>query len=336
MNPTTETSRTVHSPSLAGMIARRVGIGAVMLLIVSFIVFVCTQALPGDIARQVLGQNATAEQLANLREQLGLTRPLIVQYLDWLWGALRGDFGTSIGSGMPVSELLAVRVQNSLAIVAVSLAIVLPLAVLLGTLAARRPGGAVDHVVSGAMHGILSLPEFVVGILVIALLATNVVRLFPPASILDPRESVWAQPELLVLPVITMVLIALPHLTEAVKTLMRDELASEHVRWARLSGIRESRILERFAFPNTVPPTLQVAAVTVNYLLGGTVAVETVFSFPGIGSALVNAVANRDIVTVQAVAILIAAVLLVAFVVADILGMLANPRLRTGDSGVRA
>lgn len=314
--------------SLTGMIVRRIGLGALMLIIVSFIVFACTQALPGDIARQVLGQNATAEQLANLREQLGLTRPLIVQYADWLWGAVRGDFGTSIGSGMPVADILAVRVQNSLAVVSVSLAIVLPLAVLLGTLAARRPGSVVDHVVSGAMHGILSLPEFVVGILVIALLATNVFRLFPPASILDPRESVWAQPELLVLPVVTMVLIALPHLTESVKTLMRDELASEHIRWARLSGIREPRILGRFALPSILPPTLQVSAVTVNYLLGGTVAVETVFSFPGIGSALVGAVQNRDIVTVQAVSILIAAVLLAAFVIADILGMLATPRLR--------
>lgn len=300
-----------------------------MLLIVSFVVFFCTQALPGDIARQILGQNATADQLAALREQLGLNRPLIVQYLAWLWGIVRLDFGTSLASGTPVAELLAARAQNTSAVVSISLVIVIPLAMLLGTLAARRPGGVVDHVVSGAVHAILALPEFVVGIAVIALLATNVFRVLPPASILDPRYSVWSQPELLVLPIVTMVLIALPHLTESVKTLMRDELASEHVRWARLSGIPEARILGRHAFPAVLAPSLQVSAATVNYLLGGTVAVETVFSFPGIGTALVAAVQNRDIVVVQAIAMSIAAVLLVAFLIADVVGMLTTPKLRT-------
>ena len=315
-----------------GYIAQRVAIGIATLAIVSVVVFLLTQALPGDIARQVLGQNATPEQLQALREQLGLERPLIVQYFSWLGGILTLDLGTALSSGTPVAELLSVRAANTATVVLVALVIVIPAAIALGVFAARRSGRAADHVISTTMFAILALPEFVVGIVVIAALAGPALRLFPPTSILDPRYPALSQPALLVLPVITMILIALPHLTESVKALVRDELGSEHVLWSRLGGVREQRLMLRGVLPNVASPTAQVVVATINFLVGGTVAVEVVFGFPGIGSALVAAVANRDIVVVQAIAMGIALILVVAFLVADLVGFITTPRLRTAGA----
>lgn len=309
---------------------RRLLLGLLTLLIVSFLVFTLTQALPGDIARQILGQNATETQLENLRAKLGLDQHFLVQYLNWLMGVLRLDFGQSLASGTPVSELLAVRTGNTATIVVLALLVSLPLAIFLGGLAASRSGRFSDHVISGSMFAILSLPEFVVGVILILLFAGPVLKLFPPASILDPRQPALEQPELIVLPCLTMILIALPHLTESVKTLVRDELSSEHVLWARLYGIRQPRILARGVVPNVASPTSQIVATTINFLLGGSVAVETVFGFPGLGSALVAAVSNRDIVVVQGIAIGIAAFMVLAFLIADLIGLLTTPKLRTG------
>lgn len=310
-------------------IVQRVLLGVAALLLVSFLVFLLTQALPGDIARQILGQNATEEQIEVLRARLGVDQPFLVQYGNWLVGILRLDFGTSLASGTPVTELLRVRAANTATAVGIALIIVIPIAITLGVAAAGR-SRTLEHSISGTMFTILALPEFVVGILLIALVAGPVLQLFPPTSILDPRIPAIEQPELLVLPVATMVLIAMPHLTETVKALVRDELGSEHVLWTRLNGVSERRIMMRGVLPNVAAPTSQIVATTVNFLLGGTVAVETVFGFPGIGSALVAAVANRDIIVVQAIAIGIATVLVVAFLLADVIGVLTTPKLRTG------
>jgi len=319
-------------PKFAGMgtrlVVRRVLTGVAMLATVSVLVFAATQALPGDIARTILGQSATPEQLARLRAELGLDLPVWRQYLDWVGGMLSGDLGTSLASGTPVAELLRIRVVNSFTVVAIALVITIPLGLLLGLLAARRAGGPLDLGISGAVQVILSLPEFVVGIVLVVIFGGGLFRLLPPTSPLDPRSFAWSQPRLLVLPIATMVLIALPHLTEATKTLLREELASDYVRWARLSGLGDARLLTRYAFPNTWGPVAQVAGVTVNYLLGGVVAVETVFAFPGIGSELVSAVSSRDIVVVQVIAMGIATILLVTFLIADLVGLLSNPRLR--------
>ncbi|MCL1799635.1 MAG: ABC transporter permease [Eggerthellaceae bacterium] len=318
---------------VARQIARRLATGIAMLFVVSIIVFFCTQALPGDIARQVLGQNATPEQLANLRVQLGLDRPILVQYAQWLWGMLQLDPGVSLASRTPVASLIASRLTNSLTIVGIAFVFVVVLGYGLGILACRKPGGIVDTVVSGIDHFILSLPEFVVGIIVITLLAVGALRLFPPASIIDSRYPAWQQPELLVLPVLCLVLVATPHVLESIRTLLREELESPAVVWARLSGIGEGRILMRYALPNILAPSLQVVAASVNFLLGGMVAVETVFAFPGIGSALVSAVSTRDIVTVQAIAMFIAVVMVVALMVADIIGDMSMARVRTKEDG---
>jgi peptide/nickel transport system permease protein len=313
-------------------LATRLGIGLLMLLVVSAVVFFCTQALPGDIARQVLGQNATAEQIENLRAQLGLDQPVVLQYGQWLWNMLQLDLGTSLASRTPVTDLIASRLANSLTIVGIAFIFVVVLGYGLGIIAARKPGGVLDSTISSIDHLILSLPEFVVGIIVIVILASNIFKLFPPASIVDSRYPAYQQPKLLILPVLCLVLVATPNLLESIRTFMREELQSPSVTWARLSGVSEASILFRYAFPNILAPSLQVVAASINFLLGGMVAVETVFAFPGIGSALVSAVSSRDIVTVQAIAMFIAVVMVVVLIIADIIGDMSIAKVRTKEN----
>ena len=324
---------TTREPSEARLIAkllgRRLAIGVVMMIVVSLLVFTLTQALPGDIVRQVLGQTATPGQITRLRAELGLDKPLVVQYLHWLGGMVSGDFGSSLASHTPVADLLASRIQNTATLVAITIVITVPLAVALGVLSARRPGGVADHLVSASAQLVLSLPEFVVGIIFILLFATNVTKVLPPTSVLDSRLTAIAQPQLLILPVLTLVVTASPYLIESVKTAMRDELVSEHVRWARLSGIGENRVIVHFGLRNALPSSIQVAAMTVAYLLGGTVAIETVFSFPGLGAELVDAVAARDIPVVQAIVMIVGAASLVGYILADLAVILLTPRVRT-------
>jgi len=310
-------------------VGRRAVYGLVMLAIVSVAVFVFTQALPGDVARQVLGQTATQQQIDQLRERLGLNQPLLVQYLDWVRGLATLDLGTSLTSGKDVMEQLAPRIVASAVLVGLTVLTLLPLAFLLGTVAALRPRGLIDRIVSMMVLLIIALPGFIIAILLVVLLATNVVRWLPPTSIIDSRQPVWDQLGLFVLPVLALVLGSLPYMTESVRTTLREELASEHVAWARLSGVSESRVLLRYAVPNAIAPTLQVAGTTFIYLAGGIVAVETVFAFPGIGASLAAAVANRDIPVVQAITMMLALVALLIYVGADILGILLTPRLRT-------
>lgn len=321
------------SPSVRGPLLRYVGrrviYGLVMLAIVSVAVFVFTQALPGDVARQVLGQTATDQQIEALRARLGLDQPLLTQYLDWVRGLATLDLGTSLTSGRDVVEMLTPRVIASVVLVGLTVLVLVPLAFLLGAAAAIRPHGIVDRIVSTMVLAIIALPGFIIAILLVVVFATNVVRWFPPTSIIDSRLPVWQQLHLFALPVLALVLGSLPYMTESIRTTLREELASEHVAWARLSGVPGSRVLLRYAVPNAIAPTLQVAGTTLIYLVGGIVAVETVFAFPGVGASLAAAVANRDIPVVQAITMLLALVALIIYLGADILGILLTPRLRT-------
>ncbi|MDI2098727.1 ABC transporter permease [Ruicaihuangia caeni] len=314
---------------IARYVVKRLIVGVVMLAFVSVAIFFFTQALPGDVARQVLGQSATPDQIASLREQLGLDRPVVVQYFDWVGGLFTGELGRSLTSGLPVAEAIAPRVANSAVLVGVTVAILFPLALAMGATAAARPRGIIDGIVTVLILLVIALPEFIIAILVIVILATNVVKLFPPTSIIDSSQPLFAQTDLLVLPVLALVIGGLPYFTESIRTTLREELMSEYVTWARLTGIRERRVLWRYALPNGIGPALQVAGTTLVYLTGGIVAVESVFAFPGIGAALTAAVANRDLPTVQTITMLMAAVALIIYLVADVCGILLTPKLRS-------
>jgi peptide/nickel transport system permease protein len=310
-------------------ILRRLAYAAAMLLAISVLVFFFTQALPGNVARQLLGQNATAAVVSRLRAHLGLDKPLLSQYTEWIGHLLTLNLGSSLTSGTPVTQLIADRAVNSAVLVGITSAVLIPAVLILGMLAARHPGGIVDSVVSGTVLVVMALPEFIIAVLVVVLLASNVFHILPPTSVINPGASLWSQWKLLVLPALALVIGSLPYLTESVKTVLREELGSEHITWARLSGVPERRLLWRHAMPNAIGPTLQVAGTTLVYLTGGIVAVENVFAFPGIGEALTAAVANRDIPVVQAIAMLLAAVALAVYLLADVLHLLLSPRLRT-------
>jgi peptide/nickel transport system permease protein len=315
---------------ISGFIVKRVLLGLVTLLIVSVIIFAATQALPGDPARAILGKTATPASLAALREQLGLNRPMLKQYTDWLSGFVTGDLGTSLAAGEPVTQVLGSRIENSAFLVLLAAIFSIPLAIVIGALSARRRDGPLDHATSVLLLALAALPEFVVGIALILILATQVFHWLPAITLLSPGTAPWdLSASAFVLPVLTLVVAVTPYVARIMRASMVEVLESEYVEMARLKGLSERRVLWRHALPNAIAPTFQVIALNLAYLAGGIVVVEYVFAYAGIGAALVDAVHNRDVPVVQALAMLIAAVYVVVNLLADIATILVSPRLRT-------
>jgi peptide/nickel transport system permease protein len=308
---------------------RRILLGLLILLLVSIVVFAATQALPGNAAAAILGRNATPERLAALTRQLHLDQSAVSQYLHWLGGVLTGNFGTSAATEQPVSSLLSARLLNSAFLVLVSALVALPLSIGLGVWMAVKRDKPTDHILSLTTLSLAALPEFVIGIGLIVLLATNVSHLFPAVSIIPPGEHAWNVPNVVVLPAATLVLAVTPYISRIMRGSMVEVLESEYVTMARLKGLSNRTVIWRHAVPNAIVPAIQVSALQLAYMAGGVVLVEFVFTFPGIGSALVDAVGNRDIPVVQALVIIIAAVYVVVNLVADLLTIIVTPRLRT-------
>ena len=314
---------------ITGFIIRRTLLGVLTLFVASIIIFAATQALPGDPARAILGRTATPESLAALREQLNLDRPVVGQYWDWLSGVVRGDLGDSLVAGRPVTELLGSRIVNSAFLMLLSALISIPLAILIGAVSARRRDGPIDHGLSVVTLALAALPEFVVGIAFVVLLGTTVFTVLPPVSLIPPDSAPWNYPKELILPTLTLVVAVTPYIARIMRASMVEVLESEYVEMARLKGLRERKVVWRHAMPNAIAPTIQVTAINLAYLAGGIVVVEFVFAYPGIGAALVDGVANRDIPIVQAVALLIAGVYVVLNLIADVATILVSPRVRT-------
>ncbi len=314
---------------MSRFLLRRVLLGLLILLLVSVVVFAATQALPGNAARAILGRNATPERLAALTRQLHLDQSAVSQYLHWLGGVLTGNFGTSAATEQPVSSLLSARLLNSAFLVLVSALVALPLSIGLGVWMAVKRDKPTDHILSLTTLSLAALPEFVIGIGLIVLFATNVWHAFPAVSIIPPGEHAWNVPNVVVLPAATLVLAVTPYISRIMRGSMVEVLESEYVTMARLKGLSNRTVIWRHAVPNAVVPAIQVSALQLAYMAGGVVLVEFVFTFPGIGSALVDAVGNRDIPVVQALVIIIAAVYVVVNLVADLLTIIVTPRLRT-------
>jgi len=318
-------------PPLLKLILIRVGLGVLTLFLVSIVVFVATQALPGDTARAILGKEAANKaRYEALREQLGLNKPVPQQYLNWLAGVAVGDLGSSLVQDKAVTELLSRRVANTAVLVLIAALLSVPLSLLLGSLTALRRDTKFDVSVSIGSLSLAALPEFVIGILLILLFATQVFHWLPAVSRIDPDVPIVQQLELFILPSITLMLAVAPYITRILRASTIEVLESEYVMMARLKGLPERIVLNRHAVPNALAPALQVTALNLAWLAGGVVVVEYLFGFPGIGSALVDAVANRDMPMVQAICLLIAAVYVLANLTADILTILVSPRLRTG------
>ena len=311
------------------LVLRRLALGLLTLWLVSLLIFAATLALPGDAAQAILGREATPERLAALRDQLNLDEPVVTQYLKWLGGILTGDLGTSAATQEPVSELLSDRVGNSLFLVLISAAVAIPLSIVLGVWTAMKRDRPVDHIVSTGSLILASLPEFVIGIALILLFATEVFHAFPAVSLLGPGEKAWDKPDVVVLPAATLVLAVVPYISRIMRGSMVEVLESEYVTMATLKGLRRRTVIWRHAVPNAIVPAIQVTALQLAYLAGGIVVVEFVFSYPGIGAALVEAVGNRDMPVVQAVTMLMAGVYVGLNILADVATILVTPKLRT-------
>jgi peptide/nickel transport system permease protein len=312
-----------------GFIVRRILLGVLTLFVASLVIFAATQALPSDPARAILGRSATPESVAELRQQLGLNKPVVEQYTDWAGGVLRGDMGNSLAAGVPVTEILGQRIINSGFLMLVAAIISVPLGIFIGAVTARRRDGPLDHAVSVLTLALAALPEFVVAIALVVLLATTVWPVLPGVALIDPEVGPWNYPEELVLPVLTLVIAVTPYMARIMRASMVEILESDYVEMARLKGMPERLVLWRHAVPNGIAPTFQVIAINLAYLAGGIVVVEAVFNYPGIGLAFVDAVRSRDMAVVQALALLIAALYVGLNLLADLATILVSPRLRT-------
>lgn len=317
------------SPVRQLWVARRLGLGAVTVLLVSILVFAATRLLPGDPARAVLGHEATPDQVDALRHELGLDRPLLVQYLAWLGHILGGNLGQSLVTQESVAWLIGDRVINSAILVLVSAAIVVPLSVFVGAVAGRRRDQPFDRTMLVVTLGLTALPEFIIALLLVIVFATSVFPVLPGTVLLAPGQHALSDPEQLVLPVLALVLGVLPYLSRLVRGSVIDVYESEYVRVARLKGVPEHVVLRRHVLRNALVPAIQGTALALAYLTGGVVVIEQLFNYPGLGSALVDAVNNRDLPVIQIVSLIFAASYVVFNLLGDLLTVYVTPRLRT-------
>lgn len=293
--------------------------GLLTLLLVSLLIFVATRALPGDVANMILGQSALPEQVDALRAQLGLDQPLWWQYVTWLGGILHGDWGTSLANGQPVADLLLLGVRNSATLSAVALVVMLPLSLLVGVAAAQFRDGFVDKFFLGASMIANAVPDFVTGTVLVALFATTVLQVLPAVSFIPPGDSPLAYPAALVLPALTVIIPGVMYLARLVRVTVIDVMATDYIQTAILKGLSPSRILFLHALPNAIAPIIPAASLVAAFTVGGVVVVEYLFAYPGVGSALVEAVTNRDLPVIQANVFVIAAAYFVLNLIADAL-----------------
>jgi peptide/nickel transport system permease protein len=317
---------------LRQLAVRRAGYGLLTLFIVSIIVFVATQVLPGNAATAVLGRNGTPQRIHALEHQLNLNQPIYTQYWHWLSNLLTGDAGTSLANGRPVFEQVGSPLANSAVLIVFAAVISSVVGVGLGVLAAARNGKLLDNGLSLAALSTTALPEFVVGIALIMVFSTLVLNVLPAVSVIPPGGSPFENLEILILPIATLVLITVPYTFRMSRGAMVEALSADYVELATLKGLPRRRILFVHALKNAWPPIIQVIGLNLLYLAGGIVVVENVFNYPGIGQLLVSSVDNRDIPMIQFIVLSLAAFYVVTNIATDLLSLAAAPRRRTAAS----
>jgi peptide/nickel transport system permease protein len=315
-------------------ILTRLGAGVVTLFIVSVLIFLCTSVIPGDAVTVILGKNGTPQTVATLQERLGLDAPLYQQYLDWLGGMLHGDLGDSavaLAQSQPdpsIASTIHDPLVNSLILGTITALLLVPLTLLLGALAGMKADRPLDHAISVPSLVFAGLPEFVTGALLIYVMFT-VLDVLPPVSLVGPGESPLATPKILVLPVLTLLIVAVGSGVRQVRLGMIESLQTDCVQFARLNGIRNRRVVLRYGMRNAVANSVQTIAQNLQYLVGGIIVVESVFAYPGIGIYLVNAVVARDANKILAASIILAVLYTIINIVADLLVVFLVPKLRT-------
>lgn len=320
-----------NSPMKSFVVAR-VASGLVSIFFISFLVFLGTSMLPGDAANALLGQNATPETVLALRTELGLDQPLPVRYFHWLGNALHGDFGTSLSNAQPVINMLVPRLINSLILAFSAAAIVLPLAVGIGLLAAINRGKALDTATGSISAIFLSMPSFLIGYLLVFIFAVKL-GLFPPLSMVRSSASLPTWISALTLPVLTLVLVAQAHVMKLTRAAVLGVMSSDYILMAETKGIPRNRIILKHALPNALSPIVSICMITMAYLIVDVVVIEAVFNYPGMGKLMVDAVAYRDIPMVLACGVLFSTIFISLNFTADLLAMLVNPRQRLPRKG---
>lgn len=314
------------SPILT-LVAKRLALGVVLLLAVSVLIFAGTQILPGDVAQAILGQSATPEALARLREELGLNDPAYVRYFRWLGGVLTGDLGTAMSSGQDIATSIKERLGNTLFLAFWSAIVAVPLAILLGLIAVRYRNGFVDKLISGLALASTSFPEFFIGYLLVYFFAVKW-QIFPAISTVYDGMPMLERLQAIALPATALTLVVLAHMMRMTRAAILNVMQSAYIETAELKGLRALDIIRRHAFPNAIAPVVNVVMLNLAYLVVGVVVVEVIFVYPGMGQYLVDHVTKRDVPVVQAVGLIFAALYVTLNIIADIAAIVANPRLR--------
>ena len=308
---------------------RRLAVAVLILATVSLLVFVGCEVLPGDVAQVALGQFATPESVQALREQFGLDRPAPVRYLEWLLGILHGDWGMSIGTRVPVSQLLGERLANTAMLAGATTVVAIPLALALGLAMALRAGGRFDRAASIVVLALSTTPEFLVGTLAVLMFSVHL-KWLPAVAQITFGATFATLARSLLLPVLTLSIVVAAQIARMTRATIVNLLDLPYIEMATLKGVPRRRIVLVHALINAVGPIANVVALNIAYLVSGIVVVETIFAFPGVARLMVDAVQARDLPVVQACAMVFCFAYVVLILAADILAVLFNPRLRRG------
>jgi peptide/nickel transport system permease protein len=312
---------------MATYILRRLGSILVIMFLASIIIFSITQFLPGDVAQLVLGQFATEEAIANLREEYGLNNPFYIQYLDWAVNFVQGDWGNSLVSRMPVFPMVMSRLRNSAMLAVVVLVFYVPLGIFFGVLAALKRDKWPDQVITTVSMVFVALPVFVISLLLIPLFC-HFLGWLPANSSIHPDSSFGDALPFLILPAIAVALNSLGYVTRMTRAGTRDVLRTDYVRAAYLKGLPRRQVLVRHVLRNALLPTITIVAMDAGMMIGGMLVAEVVFGYPGLGRLLLYGMQNQDLPLIQACSMVAVTMLCLANLVADLLYGFLNPRIR--------
>lgn len=313
------------------IILTRIAWAFVTLFLVSIIIFVAIEALPGDMATAHLGREATPASLAFYREEFGLNRPLLARYFEWFGGAIQGDFGSSPLREDPISQIIGYRLRNTVVLGLTAAIVGIPLAIFLGVLTALTRDRWPDIFFSSVSLGLMTLPEFVIGTFLIFFLAIRL-NWFPAVTLVEINAPIRELIPNITLPVVTLTCVLIAHILRLVRTSLIDVMASDYAVMAQLKGVPKWRVVLVHALPNAMLPTINIIALTIAWLLGGSVIIESMFNYPGIGSAMLIGISSRDFMLVQAIAMVLSAVYIGLNLAADLISLFLNPQLRTAKT----
>lgn len=316
---------------MARLILNRILVGVLTLWLVTLLVFGGTELLPGDVAQAILGQSATPETTAAIRAQLGLDRPMAVRYFEWLAGFVTGDLGVSLANGAQISDLILERLRNTLILAGMTAVVVVPLAIGLGLFAATYPESLVDRAISVGSVFLVAIPEFLVGTILVLFFAVNL-RWLPSIAYVTEFRSFGHLLETLTLPVLTLSAALTAQMSRMTRSVIVNILGSAYVEMAILKGVRRRRIITRHALSNAIGPIANVVALNLAFLVSGVVIVETIFAYPGLAKLIVDGVSSRDFPVVQSCAMVFSTFYIVLILLADVIAIASNPRLRRGNT----